>query len=99
MRTTRPNSQQAFRGAPQHRLGIVGKVAKWVGISLGASVIATIIVAICSADMLGVLFVALKLSHNIAWSWILVLSPFIAQAVVGVVVLTVVIVLVIKEMR
>ena len=51
MRTTRSNHQQAFRGAPhrafggepQHRLGIIGKVAKWVGISLGASAVVIVL--------------------------------------------------------
>lgn len=50
-----------------------------------------------SVSLLGVLFITLKLTHTIAWSWLWVLSPFwIPWAIVIVVGALVVLVTIIK---
>lgn len=46
-------------------------------------------------DLLALLFIALKLTHVIDWSWWLVLSPLLVQgAIVGIVLLIVVLCLI-----
>ena len=64
-------------------------VATIAGVSIGATALILISVVLGSADMLGVLFIGLKLTHNIAWPWVLVLMPYIAQATIGIVVIVV----------
>lgn len=44
------------------------------------------------AGLLGVVFIVLKLTHVIAWSWWLVLAPFWIPALIGVVAFIVIVV-------
>jgi hypothetical protein len=97
MRTTHSNPRHAFgTPTPKTKLGKVKNIGKWAGIGAGTAIGATLIVTLCiilgSIDTLGTIFIVLKLTNNIDWSWFLVLSPYIATIALGVAAMIVVLI-------